>query len=268
LRLPDDGRPPGLPLVLGGVAVSLEELTQLYVALARGGLTAPLIFRPDQPEALATSLLSPAAARQVLQILAGAAPPPGQVQAVEVLGRGAIAIKTGTSYGFRDAWAFGVTSRHTVGVWVGRPDGTPSPDRIGRTTAAPILWRVFDVLDDGGLSVTAAAPGQPPAELLRRIDGGDGENRRIRVADANRLRLVFPQAEMVVDASSGGSGVAPLTLIAEGGRRPLTWMIDGRPLATTPTSRQVDWQPEHLGPVRITVIDADGRVDSAPVILR
>ena len=68
---------------------------------------------------------------------------------------GRIAFKTGTSYGYRDAWAVGFDGRRTIGVWVGRPDGAPVPGLIGRVAAAPILFDAF------------ARTGQPPAPLPR-----------------------------------------------------------------------------------------------------
>ena len=54
-----------------------------------------------------------------------------------------IAFKTGTSYGYRDAWAVGFDGKRTIGVWVGRPDGAPVPGLIGRAVAAPILFDAF-----------------------------------------------------------------------------------------------------------------------------
>ena len=57
--------------------------------------------------------------------------------------RNRIAFKTGTSYGYRDAWSVGFDGRMTIGVWVGRPDGAPVPGLVGRTAAAPILFDAF-----------------------------------------------------------------------------------------------------------------------------
>ena len=57
-----------------------------------------------------------------------------------------IAWKTGTSFGFRDAWAIGTTKDYVVGVWVGNADGEGRPGLVGVQTAAPILFDVFDVL--------------------------------------------------------------------------------------------------------------------------
>ena len=73
-----------------------------------------------------------------------------------------MAWKTGTSYGYRDAWALGSTRRYTVGVWVGRPDGTPMPGQYGATTALPLL---FETIDSLPAAPGDAAPRPPPREV-------------------------------------------------------------------------------------------------------
>lgn len=275
LHFPRGFLEPGLPLALGGVSISLWDLTTLYVGLARGGGVAPLVVEATGPDgagkAAPMALMSPEAASQVRHILEGTPPPPGLVPLGEISRRPPIALKTGTSYGFRDAWAFGVGPRHTVGVWVGRPDGTPSPDRYGRNTAAPLLYRVFDLLDEGNGVSAGPGPdraGAPPA-LLRRIEAGDPEHRPLTLADPERLRLVFPTPGIVLDRDEDADGgSAPLTLSAAGGRRPLTWLINGRRLAISETRRDVQWQPDGPGFARVTVIDADGRNASADFEVR
>ena len=264
LVLPAGAAMPGLPVALGGASTSLWDMATLYTALARDGQAAQLrITREadDGPPAPAAALLSPASARQVLDILEGA-PPPGAVQAAEVRRAAPLALKTGTSYGFRDAWAFGVTGRFTVGVWVGRPDGTPSPGRFGRNTAAPLLLRVFDLLPEEpapGPRVAQAAP-----DLLRRV----AANAAAGAPETDRLRLVFPTESMVVEAGAANGALSPLTLSASGGRRPLSWLVDGRRVAVSSIRRDAAWQPEGPGFVRVTVVDADGRSDSAVIEVR
>ncbi len=265
LVFPPGAALPGLPVALGGASVSLWDMTALYTALARDGQAAPLRVTREVEDGAPTPggpLLSPASARQVLDILEGAPPPPGAVQAAEVRRTGPMALKTGTSYGFRDAWALGVTGRFTVGVWVGRPDGTPSPDRFGRNTAAPLLLRVYDLLPEEpslGPRTAEAAP-----ELLRRVASGALAG----APGAERLRLVFPLDAMVVEVGAASGAPAPLTLSASGGRRPLSWLVDGRRVAMSPVRRDAVWQPEGPGFVHITVVDAEGRSDSAAIEVR
>ena len=274
---PDGEGAPGLPLVLGGVGITLRDLTGLYAGLADGGRVRPLRETPDADAgadagadlgASGERLLSSSAARTVLGILVDAPPPPGIVAAVHRRHGRAIAVKTGTSYGYRDAWAFGVSRSTAVGVWVGRPDGAPSPGRTGATTAAPLLFRVFSLLPPD------AAPGGPlPGDtalppLLRRLDAVVRGTSPIALADPHRLSLTFPAPGTVLRVAEPGGGFAPVTLAARGGRRPLTWLVDNRPVATAAFDRTLDWTPAHGGPVRITVVDADGRSAAAAIEIR
>src|SRR5581483_4180375 len=143
------GEAPGLAMGLGGVGVRLADLVMLYNGLARLGTVTPLIERQGQASASVRRLLDPVAAWYVGNVLIGAPPPDNAPH-------GRIAFKTGTSYGYRDAWAVGFDGRMTIGVWVGRPDGAPVPGLIGRSTAAPILFDAF------ARTGKAAAPLPPP----------------------------------------------------------------------------------------------------------
>ena len=148
------GEAPGLAMGLGGVGVTLSDLTMLYAGLARlGQHHAAGRTQADDP-ALARvprRLLDPVAAWYVGNVLLGTPPP-------ENAARNRIAFKTGTSYGYRDAWAVGFDGARTIGVWVGRPDGAPVPGILGRTAAAPIL---FDAFARGGRGIAGAAPASP-----------------------------------------------------------------------------------------------------------
>src|SRR5207344_2160015 len=130
------GEAPGLAMGLGGVGVRLSDLVMLYSGLARLGAAVPLTERQGAPMKNPRRLLDPVAAWYIGNILIGAPPPENAPQ-------GRIAFKTGTSYGYRDAWAIGYDGRITIGVWVGRPDGAPVPGLVGRVSAAPILFDAF-----------------------------------------------------------------------------------------------------------------------------
>jgi penicillin-binding protein 1C len=129
-----DLSPPGLAVGLGGVGVTLTDLVAIHAAIARGGSAVPLVLHADRPLNLAApaQVLEGRAAWYVSSVLAGA-PGPNHVSP------GSVAFKTGTSYGYRDAWAIGFDGKHVVGVWVGRPDGAPRsrPDRRRRRGADP-----------------------------------------------------------------------------------------------------------------------------------
>jgi penicillin-binding protein 1C len=205
------------------------------------------------------------AAWYVNDILAAAPPPPGMAPAEVRRGRH-LSFKTGTSYGYRDAWAVGYDRDVTIAVWVGRPDGTPIPGRSGRLTAAPVMFKIADLLP------AMARPPNPPPEGtliatrrdlpagLRHLaaeprDGG-------RKADEGGPRILYPPDGSVV-AWTGQE----LPLEAAGGSGQLRWLADDRPLPPGKPRRTLFWHPGGLGFVRLTVIDGHGRSARATVRL-
>ena len=241
-RLPP-GADPALPLALGGAGTTLREMVALYAALGDGGRAAPLRLAPGQ-EAPGAPVFDRRAAAQVAAIL---------VQPFPAGGPHGVAWKTGTSWGGRDAWAIGMDARHVVGVWVGRPDGTPLVADVegatGARTAAPILARVFERLPpaprDGLAARSVTASGIVPAEA------------------SDRLHLLFPPPGALLDTGPGH-----VTLRAGGGRRPLAFLVDGKPVAAEPARREAAWTPAGPGHYRVTVLDAVGAAAAAEVRVR
>ncbi|MBX9713737.1 MAG: peptidoglycan glycosyltransferase PbpC, partial [Pseudomonadaceae bacterium] len=135
---------PNLALILGGAGSRLEDLVSGYRALAHGGKSARLRLQP-QDLLVERRLLSPGSAWIIRRILSGQARPDRDPRA-HLLQRPSLAWKTGTSYGFRDAWAIGVGPRYLIGIWIGRPDGTPVPGQFGLASAAPLMLQVHDLL--------------------------------------------------------------------------------------------------------------------------
>ncbi len=141
LRYPA-GVAPNLAVVLGGTGTRLRDMLVAYSALSRHGKTAGLRFFPQQP-LVEKPLMSPGAAWIIRRILSGdAQPQPDDALPPEP----PLAWKTGTSYGYRDAWAMGVSSRYIIGIWTGRPDGTPVAGQFGFASAVPLLNQVNNLL--------------------------------------------------------------------------------------------------------------------------
>ncbi len=157
------GAAPNLSVILGGTGASLEDLTGAYASLARAGMALAPRYTPDMP-LQERRMMSEGAAFIVRDILQNG----GTVgrTAGNSTGYRGIAWKTGTSFGFRDAWAVGVGNRYTVGVWVGRPDGTPNPGFFGANVAAPLLVDIFNALPEG---VAGAMPPPPAGVAQERI---------------------------------------------------------------------------------------------------
>ena len=275
LTFPDKQQAPGLPIVLGGVGTSLEDLVALYAGLADGGQVRALRFTAQTPLAPAHKMMSPVAAWYLTRILSDTPPPPSRLAGGNRAKAPLVAYKTGTSYGFRDAWAIGYTADYTVGVWVGRPDGSFSTGRMGRDAAAPVLFAVFDQLP---IRVTSPAPPPPGAlvasngELpaaLRRFDAGS-EPFGLPRAAANRdgPQIVFPVNGSMLAMPHQDQGLQSLSLDAAGGALPLTWLVNGRHVDSAPFRRHAQWLPDGPGQVRITVIDGAGRAASSAVWLQ
>jgi penicillin-binding protein 1C len=273
--LPDHTEP-SLAIALGGVGMRLWDLTALYASLARGGEAVRLIHRQsDRPTAggqvagarPARRLLSPVAAWYVSNILAGT-PPPENAKA------GAIAYKTGTSYGYRDAWSVGFDGRNTIAVWVGRPDGASTPGLTGRTAAAPILFDAFQRLGRPleplppapAASIHAEGSALPPP-LRRFRHGGDETAAGSEAEPAVLIAFPLDRTELEVEQEAGDER-PQIQLKAEGGALPLTWLADGKPIASAAHAHEATFEPQGKGFFRLSVIDARGAADSVTVRVR
>jgi penicillin-binding protein 1C len=250
---------PGLALALGGVGMTLEDLVQLYAALGDGGRARPLVTDDIGTFALTRRFVRPETAERVLEILATSPHPAGRIPAQVAQGAPQVAFKTGTSYGFRDAWAVGVSNGYAIGVWVGRPDGAPRPGATGRDAALPILFESFDLL-----GVTQAPAHQPQqqergaAPALVRFEGNEREG----------LSILFPSANAEVLVLDYGAEARGLSLSARGGRGPLTWYAEGERVASEPTSGRAIWRPRAPGFYDVTVVDAEGERAQVRVRIR
>ncbi|ADC61550.1 penicillin-binding protein 1C [Allochromatium vinosum] len=268
-----DGSAPGLAIGLGGVGVTLTDLVRLYAAIARGGSPVVLrvslerettdddpirrhgsrIARPSRP------VLDERAAWLVGSILAGV-PAPDRATAER------IAFKTGTSYGYRDAWAIGFDGRWVVGVWTGRADGAPVPGLAGIEAAAPILIDVF-----AQLGRRAPLPPPPPGvrpmthaqlpEILRHVPAASRAS-----ASVTALEIAYPPPGARIDLGFGSARTESLVLRVRGGTPPFTWFADSGPIAREPFSRAARWIP--TGPGYVTLVVVDGRGESARVRVR
>lgn len=276
-HLPEAAAGAGLAIGLGGLGLSLTDLVSLYAAIARGGEPVTLrdgLRRPIGADRTAAGrnpagrnpaerkpILPQRAAWYLSSILSGA-------ERLDQSG-GAIALKTGTSYGYRDAWALGFDGKQVIGVWVGRPDGAAVPGLTGTEAAVPILRDAFARLDD-----RVPLPGPPSAVLmassaelpmpLRRVSGN-----ALGTPD-DQLEIAFPPDGAVVDLGLGLglSGEAALTLKVRNGSPPFQWLANGKPIVHAPYARSVQWNPKGPGFATIAVIDGQGQSSRVGVSLQ
>jgi penicillin-binding protein 1C len=261
LVLPKD-ETPGLAMGLGGVGVTLQDLVQLYSGLARLGNTRPLREIADDRQRDSLRLMDQVAAWQVGNVLMGTPPP-------ENAAHNRIAFKTGTSYGYRDAWSVGFDGRITIGVWVGRPDGAPVPGLIGRAAAAPILFDAF--ARTGKLPVPLPKP--PKGALLASNAKLPLPLRRFRPVgelvhsgSEQAPHIQFPLNGSRIDvASAGGAQASAMPVKVAGGVLPMTMLVNGVSVGEIDGRRQRLVDPPGPGFARLTVIDATGAADTVVI---
>ncbi|QXT41317.1 penicillin-binding protein 1C [Gymnodinialimonas ceratoperidinii] len=241
-----EGEEPGLAIALGGLGASMEDLMALYGGIARGGVAVPLHWRQGEGTE-GQRILSETAAWYLGDILSGVMPPANAP-------RIGLSYKTGTSYGHRDAWAFGFDGRHVVGVWMGRADGASVPGAFGAALSAPLLFESFSRISEdmtprvppppGALTLSHAAL---PRTLQHFAPVSD-------LSDADGPAITFPPEGAVLAFQPG----LPLTARVAEGTPPFTWLWNGAPVVTRRHDREIALEIG-AGFAELTVIDAAGR---------
>jgi penicillin-binding protein 1C len=243
----------------------------LYSGIANGGEARALRILAGAPDAPDHRLFGPIAAYYLKQILRGVALPDGWAMGQGLMRQRAVAFKTGTSYGYRDAWSIGFSNDYTIGVWVGQADGSPRPGHVGRDSAAPILLKTFDLLPP---DAHADEPPPPGTLLTNDTDRLPASMRNFRresapappqVAVVPPPSIAFPPNGTVVPLPAATAKDRSILFRADGGRAPLTWLVNGQLLGNFDRFQPVLFTPDGEGVARITVVDSQGRSDSAQV---
>ncbi|KCZ90664.1 penicillin-binding protein 1C [Hyphomonas johnsonii] len=252
----------GLAIALGGAGLTARELAVLYAALGDKGVAKPLVWRADaEPASRALPgqrLIGEASADEIIRILQNGPTPEGRVPGRLTENAPQIAFKTGTSYGFRDAWAAGVAGDLAIVVWVGRADGAPRPGVTGGDVALPILFEIADraahhLRDEG------AARGRLTAEARPRSKGAI----RDFSADAPP-QILFPPRDAELWAGTVDGTPAKGFVLAGRGEGQLTWFVNGAPCAIDDAGAPV-WQPTREGFYIVTAVDTAGRTSRVRV---
>ncbi|MBU2981348.1 penicillin-binding protein 1C [Lentibacter algarum] len=241
----------GLAIGLGGMGITLRDLTGLYAGLAQGGKAVRL---SEQPEALtdqpSTRFTSASAAWQIGDILSTVPLPNARKSH-------GIAYKTGTSYGYRDNWAVGYDGEHVIGVWIGRPDGTPMQTSFARETAAPLLAKAFQYLKSVPVPL-----GPAPAETLTVSTAELPEplqrftTRGSLVASAKgQPEIVFPPRGVRLAQLPD----TPVMLKLRGGVPPFAVLTNGAVTVTEARASMISLGTLEPGFFTLSVVDSQGR---------
>ncbi|MEM7660621.1 MAG: penicillin-binding protein 1C [Pseudomonadota bacterium] len=252
----------GLALALGGVGMTLRELAVLYAALGDNGVAKPLIWVAEEEgasrQAKGQRFMSATSAAQIIDILKKAPAPKGYVPGRLTRNAPDIAFKTGTSYGFRDAWAAGVSGNHAIVVWVGRADGAPRPGKIGRSDALPVL---FEIADRAKIRL---ADGAPSSGRIAQERSARPRAVLANFTDVQPPEILFPPRSAELWAGSEAGRPARAFVFAGRGEGQLTWFVDGEPTLRDDAGLPV-WRPQEPGFYRVSAVDKDGRRSSVRV---
>ncbi len=264
---------PTLPVALGGLGIPLRDMAMLYAGIAEGGAARGLRYLKGAPPGQSHRLFGPVAAWYLRDILDGVALPDGWAMGQGLARPRTIGFKTGTSYGFRDAWSVGFSNDYTVAVWVGRADGTPRAGHVGRDSAAPILLKMFGLLPPdrrpspsppaGAILARAASDLPPSLRVFTRQETAPAPVQA--VAQVAPPSISYPPNGAVVPLPDPGAKDSALQLTANGGKAPLTWLVNGALLGSFDRFAPALYTPTGEGLARVTVVDAEGRSDSSQV---
>jgi penicillin-binding protein 1C len=255
-----ENEPPGLGIILGGCGLTLIDLVQLYANLVTPRISPVILgdgIHGDVVSRAGPKLLGSIAAWHVIDMLAGV-PAPAESRQLP------IAYKTGTSYGYRDAWSIGFDGQHVIGVWVGRADNGAVPGISGIVSAAPILFRSFEILE----TELKPFPRAPTGARRLSIDELSPINQRFQPPSTSRinvgrdnqaLNVTFPANGSEIELSTGIDGSnLPVVVKLQGGIPPFWLLADDKPVGIPSRRRQLLWAPESRGLSRLTVMDSRG----------
>ncbi len=260
LRPRQAGQDDGLAVALGGAGLTLRQIGVLYSALGDGGEARPLVWHEaaldDTDPVGSFRLLSAGSADEILRVLRRAPHPGGRMPALLARGAPDIAFKTGTSYGFRDAWAAGVVGGYTLVVWSGRADGAPREGVTGRAAALPVLFRLADGVsqlaprgDMGGDRLT-----EPPEDTPQTL-----ADYRTEAAP----HILFPPDGAEVWSDRAGRGF----ILAAQAPGPVRWFADGQAVSENVLGEPV-WVPPGPGFYAVSAVDEQGRTSRVRVRVR
>mgnify|MGYP001177781358 CR=1 FL=1 len=246
---------PSLALALGGAGVTMRDVAMLYDGLANEGRVRALRWKAAEAhESEGVQLFAADTVMRINAILEGAPALEGRAPASLSLRAPVVAYKTGTSYGYRDAWSAGHAEGLTIVVWVGRADGAPRPGATGRKAAAPLLFALFDALAEGGDARPSEPEEEPVADALVRLAAP-------AISEPPIIVYPVPGSEIYPDAF-GGDGVV---LAARGGAGDYRWYVDGEEIGDAGDHERAVWRPAAKGFYDVAVVDARGKSAVAKV---
>ena len=279
----------GLTLAIGGMPTTLARLVTAYGALANDGAWRPLRWYDSQPQPAPAQMVSVDTARLITLFLAdpmARLPSFGRMGSTEF--PFPVAVKTGTSQGYRDAWVVEYTGQYVVGVWVGRPDAQPMDELGGAASAAligqDILLKLYSTETDGQNDGSfTLPPGTMPQEVCTSTgttaSGHCAQQMVVYLPNgATMPALPPPPANFRITApldhsiyilnpdTPAGLAVLPLRVAPVSGPAQVEWYVDGQPYQMANAGDTVEW-PVTPGRHVFEAVSPDTGVWSKPVVV-
>ena len=255
----------GLSLAVGALPTTLEHLARAYLAMADDGVMRDLVWLRDAPRDAGTRVMSVDAARLVTQFLSD---PSARLPSFPRMGSTEypfpVAVKTGTSQGYRDAWTMAFSRQYLVGVWVGRADAGPMRGVTGGGSAAELARTILTGLHGDTPDVAALAFPNPPGyrlaqealpewtrgrtpvkvhaadpEALAELSPPDADAGTVRIVSPHNNIRVIRNPELPADLAS-----LPLKASAPADTAEVVWVVDGKPFKVGGADEVTRWPLE------------------------
>jgi len=237
-----DDETTGLALALGGTGLGATDLALLYTAIANDGVAAPLSWTQNSVEPRSFELLQADTAKTLRRVMASAPRPKGVMPAHLGQDIPEVAYKTGTSYGFRDSWAAGISGEYVIIVWVGRPDGGPRPGVTGREAAAPLLFRIADDL--------------PRDQKFNQPSVKSETSERLKSAEEKAPVILFPLQDTDICIRDFDNGSEAVDLLVQAAGQNTRVYVDSQPVVKGRNGYR--FTPPAPGFYEMKVVDASG----------
>ena len=251
------GTDPGLSIALGGLGISLEHLVSMYTAFGNRGKYRDISLTKYLNFTERSELFNQLSSDYIIDILKKTPRPAGRYNGLEDRD---IAFKTGTSSSYRDVLAVGFDETFTVGVWLGHPKAEPMRQKTGIKTAAPVLFRIFDMLPHNNAEkgrLRSATLKEAPKNLRRVVL----EKNKPTSQNQNSFGVAFPVdgAKIPFISMSDGSETS-LSIKLKDGSRPFSIFVNGHAMHGRTVSRSLTWTPKGAGFYSIVAVDRAGNV--------
>ena len=238
----------GLALALGGTGLRATDLAVLYTAIANDGVAAPLSWTQDKAASVTSfELLQPDTAKTLYRVMASAPRPKGVMPAHLGQDIPEVAYKTGTSYGFRDSWAAGISGDYVIVVWVGRPDGGPRPGVTGRAAAAPLLFKIADDL--------------PIDRVASQLRAQSDVSERLKSAEETAPVILFPLQDTDIFVSNFADSKEAVDLLVQADGQNTRVYVAAQPISKGRNGYR--FVPPAPGFYEMKVVDAAGAQSKA-----